>query len=275
MKKVAPTSWLWVSLIGFVLFILVFAGIIMYSKQITISTPVYFFLVVILALIATAFLAGAMRSVARYNATTPNRSLYIAGPALIFLIILYIAYKYRPEKQAGGPLSLSVLLVGPAGAAERIRSGVVYIRIGQYAGTDEVSQRGTASFTGINPDYKGEGIDISGDIEGYVLDTTGAKYRLSDIGDHTNLTIRLRRIGHHTAVRGRVMLPERTGIPAARIIFQGVDSVYITDSLGNFSAVLPLKPGSETRVIVMKGPLEIYNSLRTVSDNDFLSIVAN
>jgi hypothetical protein len=71
------------------------------------------------------------------------------------------------------------------------------------------------------------------------------------------------------------MFPERRGIPAARVIFQGVDSVFTTDSLGNFSAVLPLKPGSETRVIVTKGPQEIYNSLRTVSDNDFLSIVAN
>lgn len=275
MKKVTPTSWLLVSLVGFVLFILVFAGIIVYSKQITISTPVYFFLVVILALISTAFLSGAMRSVARYSGTFQNRTLYIAGPALIFMIILYIAYKYRPENAAGGPLSLSVLFVGPKGAAETVRSGTVYIRIGQYAGTDEISKRGTASFTGINADYKGQAIDISGDIEGYQLDTAGARYRLSDTQDYTNLTVRLKRMGPRTVVRGKVMLPERKGIPAARIIFQGVDSVFTTDSLGNFSAVLPLKPGSETRVIVTKGPLEIYNSLRTVSDNDYLSIVAN
>jgi hypothetical protein len=274
MKKITPTSWLVVSLIGFMLFMLVFAGIITYSKKITISTPVYFFLVVILALIATAFLGGAMRSVARYNGTFQNRSLYIAGPAVIFIIILYIAYKYRPQEQAGTPLSLSVLFIGPQGGGELIKSGTVYVRIGQYAGTDQVSQRGTASFTGINADYKGQAIDISGDIEGYVLDTAGAIYRLSETEQHTNLTVRLKRLGHHTAVRGKVMLPERKGIPAARIIFQGVDSVFTTDSLGNFSAVLPLKPGSETRVIVMKGPLEIYNSLRTVSNNDYLSIVA-
>lgn len=274
MKKVTPTNWLWVSLVGFILFILVFAGIIMYSKQVTISTPVYFFLVVILALIATAFLAGAMRSVARYSGTFQNRSLYIAGPALIFMIILYIAYKYRPESQQG-PLSLSVLFVAPEGAGQLIRSGTVYVRIGQYASTDQVSQRGTATFTGINAEYKGERIDISGDIEGYVLDTAGAVYRLGDSGQHTNLTVRLKRTGHRTAVRGKVMMPERKGIPSARIIFQGVDSVYTTDSLGNFSIVLPIKPGSETRVIVMKDALEIYNSLRTVSDNDYLSIVAN
>jgi hypothetical protein len=272
MKKIAPITWLFVSLVGFILFILVFAGIIVYSKQISISTPVYFFLAVILALVATAFLAGAMRSVARYNATFQNKSLYIAGPALIFIIILYIAYEYRPQNQ-GGPLSLSVLFTGPPGAL--VQSGTVYVRIGQYANTEEISQRGTASFTGINADYRGEQIDISADIEGYLLDTARTRYRLSETGEHTNLTIRLKRAGHHTAVRGKVMLPEKKGIPAARIIFQGVDSVYTTDSLGNFSVVLPLKPGSETRVIVMKGPLEIYNSLRTVSENDYLSIVAN
>jgi hypothetical protein len=276
MKKVTPTSWLLVSLVGFVLFILVFAGIIVYSKQITISTPVYFFLVVILALISTAFLAGAMRSVARYSGTFQNRNLYIAGPALIFMIILYIAYKYRPENAAGGPLSLSVLFVGPKGDAAAVSSGTVYVRIGQYAGTDEISKRGTATFTGINADYKGQPIDISGVIEGFQLDTAGAAYRLSDTHEYTNLTVRLKRLGGpRTVVRGKVMLPERKGIPAARIIFQGVDSVFTTDSLGNFSAVLPLKPGSETRVIVTKGALEIYNSLRTVSDNDYLSIVAN
>lgn len=275
MKKITPTSWLLVSLVGFILFILVFAGIIIYSKQVTISTPVYFFLVVIMALMATAFLAGAMRSVARYNATYQNRSLYIAGPALIFIIILYIAYKYRPEQAAGGPLSLSVLFIGPQGSAEQVKSGTVYVRIGQYAGTDEISKRGTATFTGINAAYKGQPVDISGDIEGFELDTAGARYRLSDTDEFTNLTVRLKRPGHRMVVRGKVMLPERRGIPAARIIFQGVDSVFTTDSLGNFSAVLPLKPGSETRVIVTKGPMEIYNSLRTVSDNDFLSIVAN
>jgi hypothetical protein len=274
MKKVTPTSWLLVSLIGFILFILVFAGIIVYSKQTTISTPVYFFLVVILALIATAFLSGAMRSVARYNATYQNRSLYIAGPALIFIIILYIAYRYRPEKQAG-PLSLSVLFIAPPGTGELIKSGTVYLRIAQYASTEQVSQRGIASFTGINADYKGQMIDMSAEIDGYLLDTADTRHRLSETTDHTNLTIQLKRRSHHTAVRGKVMLPEKRGIPAARIIFQGVDSVYTTDSLGNFSIVLPLKPGSETRVIVMKGALEIYNSLRTVSDNDYLSIVAN
>ncbi len=274
MKKVTPKNWLLVSLIGFILFILVFAGIIVYSKQSTISTPVYFFLVVILALIATAFLSGAMRSVARYNATYQNRSLYIAGPALIFIIILYIAYRYRPEKQAG-PLSLSVLFIAPPGTGELIKSGTVYLRIAQYASTEQVSQRGIASFTGINADYKGQMIDMSAEIDGYLLDTADARHRLSETSDHTNLTIQLKRRSHHTAVRGKVMLPEKRGIPAARIIFQGVDSVYTTDSLGNFSVVLPLKPGSETRVIVMKGALEIYNSLRTVSDNDYLSIVAN
>lgn len=275
MKKLTPTAWLLVSLVGFILFILVFAGIITYSKQITISTPVYFFLVVILALIATAFLAGAMRSVARYNATFQNKSIYIAGPALIFIIILYIAYKYRPENVAGGPLSLSVLFIGPKGDAAPVGSGTVYVRIGQYAGTDEISKRGTATFTGINADYKGQVIDISGDIEGFQLDTAGATYRLSDTQEYTNLTVRLKRLSPRTLVRGKVMLPERRGIPSARVIFQGVDSVFTTDSLGNFSAVLPLKPGSETRVIVTKGPQEIYNSLRTVSENDFLSIVAN
>jgi hypothetical protein len=78
------------------------------------------------------------------------------------------------------------------------------------------------------------------------------------------------------AVRGNVIrLPGRTGIAGAKIRFQGVMEVYQTDSLGDFSAILPFKSGFETRIIVSKGNKEIYNSLRTVSKNDFISISAN
>ncbi len=79
---ISQHSWLYISLIGFFLFILFFAGIMLYGTRINLAAPVYFFLIIMLGLFATAFLAGAMRSVAKYNANFNNKSLMVAGPAV-------------------------------------------------------------------------------------------------------------------------------------------------------------------------------------------------
>ncbi len=109
--KISQHSWLYISWIGFFLFILFFAGIMLYGSRINLTSPVYFFLIIMLELFATAFLAGAMRSVAKYNANFNNRSLMVAGPAVIFFIILYIGFKYKPVEK-NGLISLSVLVTG-------------------------------------------------------------------------------------------------------------------------------------------------------------------
>ena len=276
MQKSSTLSWIIVSLIGFVLFVGFFYFLIIYSKEISLSTPVYFFLVVIIALISTAFLSGAMKSVARYSATSQNRNLYLSGPAVIFFIIIYLGYRYRPEiAKENTPLSLSVLLKGPAGSEELIKDGQVRVRIAQYSSLKEVDNESSALFTGINSNYKGLKIDLSAEVPGYSL-VNNQVFALSDSGTYTNLTISLQKKMDSIAVRGNVIrLPERTGIEGAKIRFQGVMKTYQTDSLGDFSAVLPFKSGVETRIIVTKGNKEIYNSLRTLSENDFLSISAN
>ena len=120
--KIASRSWLWVSLAGFLLFTGFFVAILYWGQTIQLTTPVYFILIVLVALFATAFLAGAMRSAARYSMTANNKTLMISGPAVIFFVILYIGYKYRPEK-ADRPLSLSVLVTGPDRFNDLIREG--------------------------------------------------------------------------------------------------------------------------------------------------------
>ncbi|WP_026897371.1 hypothetical protein [Daejeonella oryzae] len=276
MQKSSSLLWIVVSLIGFILFVAFFYMLIVYSKDISISMPLYFFLVVIIALISTAFLSGAMKSVARFKASSQNRSLYLSGPAVIFFIIIYLGYKYRPESTGeNSPLSLSVLLNGPEGLEESIKKGQVRVRIAQYSSLKQVDNEGTATFTGINPQYKGLKIDLSADIPGYNL-VGKPVYVLSDSGVYTNLTLNLQKKLDSIAVRGNVIrLPGRTGIAGASVRFQGVMQTYKTDSIGDFSAILPFKSGVETRIIVSKGNREIYNSLRTISENDFLSISAN
>ncbi len=276
MQKSSTLGWIIISLAGFILFIAFFYFLINYSDRINLTTPLYFFLVVIIALICTAFLSGAMKSVARYQVGSQNRNLYLSGPAVIFFIIIYLGYRYRPETvKENIPLSLSVLFTGVPGSETSISSGQVRVRIAQYSSIKKIDNEATAVFTGINPDYKGLKIDLNARVPGYrVVDTTG--FNLSDSASYTNLTIRLEKQPDSVAISGNVIrLLEKTGIAGARLRFEGVRKAYFTDSLGDFSAVLPFKSGTELRIVVSVGNKEIYNSLRTLDENDFLRISAN
>lgn len=273
MKKLTAYQWIWISLIGFVLFAAFFYFIIVHSLHGQISTPLYFIMIVFVALVATGFLSGAMNSAAKYSGTFQNRTLSITGPAVIFFIILYIGYKYKPDAGANNPVSLSILFSDSEKTL--LKEGTVSVRIGQYSSAKKIDAEGQAVFTGINPAYKGSAIDLAVEIEGY-LPIADNKYRLHDSVDFTNLQITMKKLKTETRLKGRVIeLPDRTGISKAEIHFQGVDDVVKTDSLGNFSAVLPVQPGTEMRIVVTRGNREIYNSLRTIANNDFIDITAN
>lgn len=272
MKKISQLTWIIISLAGFVLFFTFL--IILFVKQIIIDTPVYFFLIVVLGLIATGFLAGAMKSTAKYNATVGNKSLTIAGPAVIFLLILYVGFKYKPEPVLS-PLTLSIQFLGPNGSNEIIQKGVTSIRIGEYQTSKNINEEGIATFTGISALYKGKKFDITLNTENYNLDTINENFALDLKNHHTNLTVKLILKKDSIFLKGRVIkLPEKLSISFAEVEFQGYDKVLVTDSSGRFSAKLPFKSGVETRVIVTKNNREIYNSLLTLTDKDFLSIPA-
>jgi len=252
---------------------LFFFFLVFYSKDIALTSPVYFFLVVIIGLISTGFLSGAMKSIAKYNVNYQNKSIYLAGPAVIFFIILYIGIKYKPETNSP-PLTISILLKGD-GDKELITEGFVSVRVGEYSASKQINTEGIASFTGIDPKYKGLKFDITSTVPGYVMRPLNNEFALSSTNNYTNITVYLNKKKHFISLRGRVIqLPERIGISNAYVEFQGLNETFKTDSLGNFSAVLPFQSGVSTRIVVLKGAREIYNSLRTVSDNDFLSIPA-
>ena len=271
-KKIEPKNWLFVAIISLVLFFGFFYFITVASKKIVISLPVYFFLIIVIDFAATAFLSGAMKSVARYQVKSDNKSLYLAGPAVIFFIILYIGYKYRPEPPSQ-PVSISVLVTDDKNAL--IKNGKVHIRVGLVQNAADLDSNGVAFFSGIIGDYKGSDVDIYTEVPGYHMDKQ-LHYKVSDLADFTNIKIPLIKNIDSISIQGHLTeLPSRTAISHALVTFEGVKSLFETDSLGSFSAVLPFKSGTEVRVIVLKGHKEIYNSLRTLTDHSFLDISPN
>lgn len=267
-------KWLWVSLVGVLLFVAFFIILVFFGKDISISTPVYFFLVIIIGLAATGFLSGAMRSVAKYNASFDNKTLSITGPAVIFFIILYIGFKYKPEPQlVSQPLSLSVLVKDNNNTSNVITNGSVTIRLGDINYTERINDKGVASFTGLNPVYKGKGLELYCNVDNYVLPAEQQRFTLDSTASYTNLTITLQKEEAHTHIQAQVVLTkEQEGVPGVTVQFEGVDSTYTTNATGRFNATLPVKPGTELRIIVMSNTKLLYNSMRTVSDNSLLVI---
>ena len=271
LKKSNSLRWVFISLGGFLLFVVCFYFLIQNNKQINISLPVYFILLTFIALIATAFLAGAMKSVATYNLKTQNRSLYLSGPAVIFFIILYIGYKYRPIASEGA-LTLTLIFTEKSKTVKVINSGVVNIKTGLYFSTKRITDDGTVFFTGINSDYKGKAVDISVDVPGYSLNADSV-YRLSETDNDTQYTIHLTKEQDLVNVKGRVIkLPMREGLANVSVQFEKLNNPVTTDSSGNFSAIIPVKSGTEIRVIAINHKKEIYNSLVNVYDGQLLSI---
>src|SRR5688572_2165271 len=217
--KIASRSWLWVSLAGFLLFTGFFVGILYWGRSIQLSTPVYFILIVLVDLFATAFLAGAMRSGARYTMTGNNKTLMLSGPAVIFFVILYIGYKYRPEK-AQRPLSLSVLVTGPDRFNDLIREGEVGIRIGELNYVKRINEEGIAYFPGINADYKGLPLEVFPRVAGYMMDTAATFY-LSGAEEQTNLVLTLKKASSRISIIGKVLQAgAQKGIPGAQVRFE-------------------------------------------------------
>jgi hypothetical protein len=272
--KIQSRSWLWISLTGFLLFAGFFVGILYWGRSVQLSTPVYFILIVLVALFATAFLAGAMRSSARYTMTGNNKTLMMSGPAVIFFVILYIGYKYRPET-AERPLSLSILVTGPGRFNDLIREGEVGIRIGELNYVKKISEEGIAYFPGIDADYKGRPLELFPRVAGYVLDAAGS-YHLSTEDEQTNLVLTLKKATSRISIHGKVLQAgAQKGIGGAQVRFEGVDTSFVTDRSGNFYAVLPLESGTEVRVLVDKDDRVLYNSLRVVTDKALLTFPVN
>jgi len=166
---------------------------------------------------------------------------------------------------------LSVKISAPD-ETDEITNGSINIIVDLFQQTRNINEQGIAFFTGINNEYRGRTIDLSLRVPGYHLPQKQS-YVLSDSSDHTNLTVRLIKNVEQTSFQGRLFsLPDKTGISGADIRFVGTSIVAKTDSLGNFATTLPIKPGTELRIIVLKGNKELYNSLRNIYQNDFLTL---
>lgn len=124
-KNISSLSWVIITGLGFVLFIIAAVILIIFSSNANnLNSQVYFFLLVFIALIASGFLFGTLKSHAKYSGHVYNGTLELGGPTVIFCLIIYFGLKLAPTVSS---LSLKFIVFGSANKNELVNSGLLKV----------------------------------------------------------------------------------------------------------------------------------------------------
>jgi hypothetical protein len=263
MKKI---NWIFITLAFLLLFLLFFFIVVSYQGKIRLSMPVYFFLLIVCDLAVTGFLTNALKSSAEYSGNVYKGNLKISGAALIFIIILIIGYKYKPNQQEQ-PFDLTFIIT----SAEKQQNykGTVRIELGNSPRKQPIDEEDKAIFPNIDARYLGESIPVSVQIEGYKskIDT------FITIPDEPLPAIRLSvsKSIDSTLFSGYVFKsnPGKKFVPISNAVlnFPDFDKKVMTDSTGYFKLYLPLKTGSSSTITIFKNNNWIFSDRVTLSNN--------
>ena len=265
-KTITAATWLYISGIGLVLFLFILIAAGVFSEQLSnISTPIYFFLLIIIGLIGAAFLFGAMRSYAKYNGKTTGGTLELGGPVVLLIIIVYLGYKFKPEEQKAFSITLNIFNAGKD--SSEISSGNINLYYGSALIKKQFNE-GQVVFPEIPQEYSGSSATVIAGAENFEL----LKQQITLPSTGAVFNIYLHEKIDSVLLRGSVENKNGKVVDNATVIINDGFAETITNSLGNFAIPLALKDGSEIRIKVYMNNKMVYNSLSVLSSQTSLNI---
>jgi len=258
-KAIAPLTWIIISGIGFVVFVVAALLFSFYSDKINFISPsAYFFLLVIIALMAAGFLFGALRSHAKYSGKAYGGTLELSGPVVVLALIIFLGYRYRPIQQS---FNFTVNIFSATDTSEVIKTGSTELFFGNAHQTKNISE-GQSVFSELPSDYKGKTITLIAHADGYTTKRETISVPLDDAA--TN--IYLQKIPDSVNVSGLVKDKKGTPVKDAELVFADGKFKTTSDEYGNFRIILPYKDGAEITLRVYTAGKLRYDNLVTVSD---------
>ncbi|AFD07744.1 hypothetical protein [Solitalea canadensis] len=238
-------QWVYITLGGFVVFMVFLILFILYNKSTSFNSKEYFILLVILSLIVTAFLSGAMRSYAKYTGNVYGGKLSIAGPIVVFIIMMFLGNHFsRNEKR---------LVINVFDENNNLLSGgQLDVLIGEQVYKEGISEKGQVIIAQI-PDDLNKAI-----IRPRVVGYTFSGDSLVDVTGDKPIAIQLKKIPKGLKVHGQVQLPKGKSMENVRVYFDGNDSLYSVKSNGLFSHTIPFDDGDEVLVKIFYADSNIY-----------------
>lgn len=244
-KHISSLSWVIITGLGFILFIIAAVILIIFSSNANnLNSQVYFFLLVFIALIASGFLFGTLKSHAKYSGHVSNGTLELGGPTVIFCLIIYFGLKLAPTVSS---FSLKFIVFGSANKNELVNSGLLKALFNK---PDSVKiENGVAAFTDLSTTLLGQKISVIPVVNGYYQQSQDVTIPADG---HTPIELHLKKQADSLTVSGLVI--DTHGQPISNVQIVIADGLYKTnsDQLGNFRLTLPIKDGAEL-------PVRIYN----------------
>lgn len=254
------------AILGFIFFLVLAVLFSVYNRQLSFLTPsLYFFLLMPMALLASAFLFGAMKSYAKYSGKAYNGTLELGGPVVLFALILLLGIKAAPKRDS---LQLAVNIFGDSAQTEIINSGKVHLYFGNAKMTKEISD-GQAIFNELPANAANELLSISADVEGY----KGSRQTINVPAGNNAVTYILQKNKEETLQRGIVINSKGNPVENAIVVIEDGLVKDTTDELGHFSTFIPLKEGTEVNIRVYRQNKIIYNNLHRISGNVSLTLL--
>lgn len=252
------TPWLFATLSGLVILLIAWLILGVYGKRFTINTTTYFFLLVIAALSATAFLSGALKSTSQYEGNVYKGKLKLGGPIVVFVLILLIGYKFRPVSREA-PFDLTIYAYGAGGKSDPVKEGIIRLQEGNETKSGLLDSNGRVVLNNINPSYLGQNVLITSSVENYHIASGDTEIQ---VPRKNNPVIFLPMIPNRDSllVSGTVTKKNHALLTKAVLQFTEFSVSTTTDSLGGFSVYLPTKKGRNTGLIIRSGDAIVYNS---------------
>lgn len=221
--------------------------------------PSYFLFFAIIGLSASAFLFGAMKSKATYSAAISRYRLDLAGPVVLFLLILFAGFKLSP---APGEFMLKVRLQTSLPEHRAALTGELTLYADSYRSVAAVDATGEAIYTDIPPTVLDRLIRFGLHVPGYHLSDTAPIM----IPDERVLYLMIKPIPIETLLRGRLVDHAGNGIVDAHISINFGEANAITTTDGNFSCTVPYAPGRTVDIGASQGRLSIYSGTITIPE---------
>ena len=265
-KTITASSWMYITGAGLILFVIILMAAGVFSRQLnSIQTPVYFFLLVVIGLIAAAFLFGAMRSYAKYNGKAAGGTLELGGPVVLLIIIIYLGYKFKPEEQKAFGITFNFFSADKDSA--EISNGTVSLYYGAAVSRKQFSG-GQAVFAEIPQQHSGTSATIIAEARDY--ETKKQQINLPSAGRAYN--IYLQHTKDSVLMRGNIIGAKGKPLANATVIINDGLFETTTNAYGNFTLTLMLKDGAEVRVKVYKDDKLLYNALTIISSQTPVNI---
>jgi hypothetical protein len=258
-SAIKPLTWIIISGVSFVIFLLAALLFSLYNEQLNFISPsTYFFLLVILGLMAAGFLFGALRSHAKYSGKAYGGTLELSGPVVVLALIIFLGYKYRPTQQS---FNFTVNIFSATDTSEILKTGYTELFFGNAHQTKNISE-GQSVFSELPSDYKGKAITLIAHADGYTTTREAVTIPLED----APVNVYLQKIPDSVTVAG--LVKDKKGVPVKNAALVFADGKFKTnsDDYGNFRIGLPYKDGEEVTLRVYTAGKLRYDNLVTLSD---------